>query len=505
MNCKLTLALCGAGLFHIAMSVYAADLPPAVPPPKAIHLPLPAIRVLPNGLKVAVIERHSLPILTLRLVIESGAEADPPNLPGTAQLVASLLNQGTAQRSAQEIARTIDHVGGTIDTGADYDDSFVAFRVLTDHIELAFDLVADMVARPAFSPTEIDRQRRQALSALEVAQNDPAYVADTAFTRLLYAGTHYSHPADGTPDALRRITAEDIRGFYSRNYRPANSILAVVGDIGPDRAFALASQYFSVWHESAADATGVQPARAAPTSPGFPPTMPDPLEAAEARRVLVIDKPDAVQTEIRVGTRGLARTSPDYPALTVANQILGGPATNRLYRALRIEHGLTYSASSELECYKSVGDWTSKTSTRTSETMKGVHVMLEEMKSLRDHPISDYELHTAQSYLTGHLALDTESSGELATQMLILMLYNLPLDYWDRFPQRIGELGADDVLNATRHYLDVERNVIVLVGNAASFSRELKKLGDFRVIPIHDLDFGSATLVRTGAAEPRRR
>jgi zinc protease len=503
MTNKLRLALCCAGLFQIAASGYAADLPPSVPPPKAIHLPAPAIRVLPNGLKVAVIERHSLPILTLRLVIESGAEADPPNLPGTAQLVASLLNQGTAQRSAQEIARTLDHVGGTIDTGADFDDSFVALSVLTDHTELAFDLVADMVVRPAFAPGEIERQRKQALSALEVAQNDPAYVADTVFTRLIYAGTPYSHPADGTPDGIHRITAENIHEFYLRNYRPSNSILAVVGDIGPDRAFALAAQYFSVWHESAAGGTGFQavPATSGATAPS--PTTPDPMEADEARRVLVIDKPDAVQTEIRVGNRGLPRASPDYLALTVANQILGGPATNRLYKALRIEHGLTYNASSELECNKSVGGWTSKTSTRTTETLKGVHVMLEEMKRLRDHSISDYELHTAQSYLTGHLALDTESSGELATQMLILMVYNLPLDYWDRFPQRLSELEADDVLNATRRYLDVERNVIVLVGNAASFSRELKKLGDFRIIPIHDLDFASPNLVRPGATEHR--
>lgn len=480
--------LCVLAVLVAAPVVSGADQPPEVPPPKAVHLPQPAIRVLPNGLKVAVIERHSLPVLTLRLVVESGAEADPPTLPGAAQLVASVLNQGTTHRSAQEIARAVDHVGGTMETGAEWDDSFVALSVLADHTEFAFDFVADVVMRPAFAPEEIERQRQQALSALEIALNDPAYVADTVFDCLMFAGTPYGHPEDGTPEAVRRITGEDIRAFYSRHYRPSNSILAVVGDINADRAFELAAKYFSAWQADASAARG----------PSVPPVENHGQDAHATWRLVVIDKPDAVQTEMRVGNRGLARGSPDYLALTVANQTLGGPATNRLYRALRIEHGLTYSASSELDCYKSLGSWESKTSTRTLETVKGVRVMLDEMKHLRDHAISDYELHTAQSYLVGHLALEVESSSGLATQLLNLLVYNLPLDYWDRFPERIAALDDEQVLNSTQRYLDLDQAVIVLVGNSASFSRELKKVGEFRVIPIHNLDLGSPDLVRVG-------
>jgi zinc protease len=486
MNVRIrpVIHLACAAFFAGLTALSAADFPPTVAPPRPVHLPLPAVRVLANGLTVAVIERHELPIISLRLVVKSGPEADPPNLPGTAQFVGGLLDEGTTKRSAQEIARTIDHAGGTIESGADWDNSYVALRMLTDHTELAFDLVSDMVMHPAFASAEIERQRQQALSALSALRDDPAHVADTVFDRLAFEGTPYGHPADGTEDAIRRLTAQDIRDFYARNYRPTNSILAVVGDIRADEVLDLAARYFGEWRD---DAGSAGPATS--RSPSLPA-----VETARARRVIVVDKPDAVQTEIRIGNRGVPRNSPDYPALTVADQILGGPSTNRLYQALRIEHGLTYSASSDIDCFQTQGKWESKTSTRSAETMRSVHAMLNEMKRLREHTISDRELRTAQSYLTGHLALDVESSEDVAAQTLNVMVYNLAREYWNRFPDAIGKLEADDILTVAQRYLDVDRNIIVLVGNASSFGRELKNLGDVRVIPIHKLDLASPDL-----------
>src|SRR5579862_1354883 len=478
-----------AGLFWGAASLLAADFPPSVPPPAAVHLTLPAVHVLPSGMQVAVIDRPGIPILNLRLVIRSGAEADPMGLSGTAQLVASLLNQGTASHTAQEIAHAIDRVGGTIDTGADWDNSYVALSVMTDQTDLAFDLLSEMSMHPAFLAAEIERQRKQALSALSVAKNDPAYVADAVFDRLAFAGTPYGHPPDGVEESVRRITAADIRTFYSRNYRPENSILIVIGDIRAQDAFRRASDYFSSWKNegtssSAGRVTGRIPEGGSSSATG-------------SRQIVVIDKPDAVQTEIRIGNRGIPRSSSDYVALTVANQILGGPATNRLYKALRTEHGLTYSASSEIDCYRTLGSWESKTFTRTSETIKSLRLALDEMKRLRGRSISEGELETAQSYLTGHLALDVESPEGIATQVLNLMIYNLPLDYWNQFPEELRTLRTEEVLDATRHYLDPDRNIIVLVGNASAFTNDLKKLGDYRVIAIQNLDLGVANLERS--------
>jgi zinc protease len=465
------------------------DLPPVVPPPKPLVLPAPEVRVLPNGLKIMVIERHALPFLTLRLVVKAGVEADPPELPGTAQLVAALLDQGTERRSAQAIAEAIDSAGGTIETGADWDYSFASINVLSDHAELAFDLLADMVPRPAFAPAEVERKRQQTLSALEVARGDPSYLADTAFDCLIFAGTPYSHPPDGTAEIMRKFTVEDLRKFHARHYRPSNAVLAVVGDMSAAEAFERSQKVFENWQEKSGS-----------SAPAPTPT----IFQKDSRETVVIDRPDAVQTEIRIGNAGIPRDSPDYYALTVANQILGGPANNRLFRALRSQQGLTYSASSDLLCLRSAGSWVAKTSTRTAETLKTAQMVLAQMKRLRAHTINDQELESAKGYLVGHLALEFESSRDIATHYLELVVQDLPLDYWNRFPENVRAVGREEVLSAARRFLDPKHNVMVLVGNAADFREDSKKLGPFRVIPLSRLDFASESLEKPAATAGKR-
>jgi zinc protease len=464
--------------------------PPAVPPPKPYVLPAPAFRTLANGMKVVVIERHSLPMVTLRLVVEAGAEADPAGAPGTAQLVTALLNQGTAHRTALEIAGAVDRAGGTIDTGADWDSSYAALSVLSDHTELAFDLLSATIRHPGFAPAEVERKRRQTISALEVAHQDPGYIADTAFDHLVLEGTPYGHPQDGTLESVRRLTPADLRAFHERWYRPGRSILAVVGDITPDEAFRLAEKFFGDWENQAAP-------HAAPTAASRA------SAGAEQNEIVAINKPDAVQTEIRVGNYGIPRASPDYIALTVANQVLGGPAANRLFSALRTRRGLTYGASSELNCFESAGTWEAKTFTRTSETAQALKVILDQMRNFHDHEITPSELQTTQSYLVGHLALEFQSSESVAEQVLDLMVHGLPLDYWNSFPEKVNALGVEDVRAAVGRHLDPDRAVIVLVGDVAAFRKDLKKFGRARIIPLSAVDFGAAGLER--ASQPAGR
>jgi zinc protease len=271
-----------------------------------------------------------------------------------------------------------------------------------------------------------------------------------------------------------------LRRFHTRYYQPANCILAVVGDISTPEAFARAAHFFSAWKNLA------------------PPLLP--LAATpprrEERQAVAIDKPDAVQTEIRIGSLGVPRSSPDYLALSVANEILGGPSENRLFKALRSRQGLTYGASSDLVCRRDLGAWVAKTFTRTPETVKSVHIALEQIRSLREHEISRSELETAQSYLVGHLALDFETSEDVASQILELIQNNLPLDYWNRYPDQLMALTTGDVWNATQRYLDPDHDIIVLVGNVADFKKDLKKLGHAQVIPLNEMDFASPDLRR---------
>jgi zinc protease len=458
----------------------ARDLPPDVPPPRPIALPVPVVRTFPNGLRVLAVERGSLPVITLRLVVKAGSDADPPDLPGTAAFVASMLNEGTRDRSPLDIAEAIDSAGGSFDSGADRDSSFAELTVLADHAELAFDLLADMILHPAFAPAEVERIRRQTISALQVLPSDPSYLADAVFDRLVFAGTGYSHPAEGTLATAHRLTPQDLARFQAREYLPEQSVLAVVGDIAVEAAFGQAARYFGGWARG----------------PEAPPPAPPPSAHRPPAQVVIVDKPDAVQTEIRVGNAAIPRSSADYEALVLANQILGGPASNRLFSDLRSEHGLAYGASSDLDCYATTGSWEAKTSTRTSETARALERVLEEMKKLRERPLRPDELGAAVSYLIGHQALDFETSGGIAGQFLDLLTYNLTLDTWSRFPLALRNLSPADVWTATRGYLDPDHPVIVLVGQAAAFEGKVRKLGPTRVIPIDTLDLGSPSLVK---------
>jgi zinc protease len=477
-------ALACLGFLLLAAPAGGRDYPPNVPPPEPLALPVPRVRELPNGLKVVSIERHALPLVTLRLVVMSGAEADPPGLAGTAQLVAGLLSQGTERRSALEIADAVDSSGGLLDTGAGWDDSYIALTVLSDHTEQAYDLIADMALHPRFARTELERHRKQTLSALEVLYEDPSYLAETVFDRLIFAGTPYGHPSDGTPQSVSQISQNDLRQFHALNYRPENSILAVVGDVRGEEAFRLAGKFFGAWKAEPRKRDGEL----------------SPTAATPPQRFVVIDKPDAVQTEIRAGNLAVRRASDDYYALTVASQVLGGPAANRLFKALRTRAGLAYGASSDLVCYANAGSWVAKTSTRTSETIRSLHLVLEEMKRLHDDRISGAELRTAQSYLIGHLALEFETSDDVAAQMLDLMVHQLALKWWNSFPREIQMLRAEDISSVARRYLNPERSVLVLVGNASAFRKELKRFGTPVIIPLQDLDLASPDLARAASA-----
>ena len=299
--------------------------------------------------------------------------------------------------------------------------------------------------------------------------------------KLVFAGTPYGHPEDGTLDSAQRITAKHIREFHRRYYRPANCVLAVVGDISTDDALALATRYFANWKQGSE----------APAAPSAEPAVPN------ERQVVAIDKSDAVQTEIRVGGLGVPRDNPDYLPLSIANEILGGPSENRLFKALRTRQGLTYGASSDLICRRHLGAWVAKTFTRTPETVKSAHIAVEQVQSLQDHGISRAELETAQSYLVGHMALEFETSDDVAGKVLDLIQDGLPLDYWTRFPSKIQAVTTDQVDAAAKRYLSTDRNLMVLVGNVSDFKKDLKKFGKVRVIPLSNMDLGSPDLVRT--------
>ena len=463
----------------------AIDWPREDPP-----LPLPAreasfppyeIRTLANGLQVVVVVHDEQPAVNLRLMIGAGAAADPDGKNGVAALTGRLLDQGTTRRTATEIAETIDTIGGLLSVGAGTDLSFVNVLVMTDSFELGVDLVADIARNPSFTPAEIERQRQQVLSGLQVSYEDPAYLAGVVFGRLVYGNHPYGMPHNGTPESVRGIRQDDLRAFHETHYVPNNALLGIVGDIDAEAAFAAAERLFGDWE---------------------PKTLPPPPSAAvpePTRRVVVIDKPDSVQTAIRVGQVGLPRVSPDFLAFDVAIKILGGEGGNRLGSVLRTERSLTYAASADIASHRFGGDFMATTETRSDATVEALRLTVDEVARLRRERVSRVELRNAQAYLAGSFPLTLETPNAIAAQVLESLLYGLDLADLPKYPERINAVTVDDIARVTRRYLHPQRLSIVLVGDASAFVDDLPGVGfeNVDVLSIDELDLSSADLRRS--------
>jgi zinc protease len=457
---------------------WPGENPPRPLPSRPVSFPPYEVRTLSNGMQVIVVMHHEQPEVSLRLLVRAGAAYDPPGKSGVATLVAQLLNQGTASRSAQEIADTIDSIGGLMDTGAGSDVTSASVLVMKDSFLLGMDLLADIVRRPAFAPEEIERQRAHALSTLQVSLDDPDFIASAVFNRLVYGSHPYAQPDTGMPDSLARITRDDLREFHRRYFAPNNSILAMVGDIDAAEAMASAERVFGDWPMQPVQG----PAFQAPPKP--------------ARRVVVIDKPDAVQTAVRVGQLGVRRKTPDYMAINEAIRILGGEGSNRLYRVLRSDRSLTYSASAELNAMLTAGDFVAQTDTRSEATPEVVKLVVDEFWRLLRDRVNDSELAGAQAYMTGSFPLSIETPGAIARQVVNVVFYDLSLDELRTYRQRANGVTSDDVQRVARNYLDPDHLSIVMVGNAAAFKNQLGKagFGRYELVSLSQLDLTSPDL-----------
>ncbi|MBI2187857.1 MAG: insulinase family protein [Acidobacteria bacterium] len=460
---------------------------PSEPPPRPlaareVKFPPYQMRTLRNGLQVIAVLHHEQPAVSMRLLVRAGSVQDPSGRMGVASLVASLLDQGTQTKSAQEIADHIDFIGGALATGSGSDLSYVNVVVMKDSFDVGMNLLVDVARHPAFAAEEIDRQKQQAISSLQVSSNDPDYVASVLLERLVYGFHPYGLPNSGTPETLASITRADLQQFHRRYFVPNNMILAIVGDVTSEEGFAAAERAFGDW----------------PRAEVLPVTSVDP--PPPTRRVVVIDKPDAVQTEIRVGQLAIPRKHDDYMAFDLAVKILGGEGANRLHRVLRSERGLTYGAQADTEARKQAGHVVAETDTRTETTGEALRLMVDEFARLQRDRVSQSELSDAQAYLAGSFPLTIETPGDIAAQVLNVVFYELPVEEIGTFRERVQAVRPDDIQRVARQYVRPDRLSIVLVGNASAFVPQLQRVGftELEVIPIDQLDLMAATLKREG-------
>jgi zinc protease len=482
-----TASLCVGAAWILVAQVAAAQVPgwPSERPPRPlaardVKFPPYAVRTLANGLQVIAVSHHEQPAVSLRLIVRAGGAQDPAAKPGVATMVAALLDQGTTTRSAEQIASAIDSIGGALGTGSSRDLSSVSAVVMKDSLNLALDMVSDVARNPAFAEEELDRQRQQFQSGLKVSYDDPDYLAGVVFDRLVYGFHPYGRPDAGTPTSVAAITRDDLVTFHKAWFGANNAILAIVGDVSSDEAFAGAERAFGAWPR----ASNV----VAPVGDLPPPT----------RRVVVIDRPGAVQTEIRVGHTALPRKHKDYLALDLAVKILGGEGGNRLHRVLRSERGLTYGASADTNALKEGGDVVADTDTRSDSTGEVLRLIVDEFWKLQRQRVQPRELADAQAYLTGSFPLTIETPSAIALQILNAVFYGLDLSELEDFRDRVNAVTVDDIQRVAREYLHPDRLSIVLVGDASAFAKQLPGVGfgQFERIPLEELDLALVGLRR---------
>lgn len=439
--------------------VQLAPQRPAPAPPRPFHFPDAATKTLPNGLRVFVVHDASEPEVAVHLVImTAGTSKDQPQAPGVAQMTANMLTQGTQGRSAQQIAEAIDFVGGNLNASAGSDSTDVTLGIVKKDLATGLDLMSDVVLHPGFKADELDRQREQLLSNFEVEYSDPDYLATQVFGRVLYGDSPYGLPPEGTPDSVKQMDREALVKFHDANYAPNQSLLAFAGDITPDEAFAAAERYFGSWPKSAAADTA--PAAAAgPSGLNF----------------WLIDKPDAVQTQIRVGKLGIRRGDPDYIQLLVANRIFGGGYNSRLNTEVRIKKGLTYSAYSSFNPHRYAGSFGVGTYTRTAETVEATKLVMNLLSQMANGDVTPQEMDFARDYLAGVYPIQSETADQVAGRVLIAAEYGLPADYNSTYPDKVRAVSSAEVKTMATKYMSADSLDVVLAGNVSAFRDELKK------------------------------
>jgi len=411
---------------------------------------VPTKLVATNGMTVLVLEQHFLPIVEIHALIKTGSAQDSPDKAGLANLVASLLDEGTTTRTSKQLAEQIDFVGGSLEVKASEDFTTASARVLKKDADLGFTLLADILQHPAFHKQEFDRIRTQILGEMASDNDDPGHVAMKAFNQLVFHGHPYRWPLQGTEESLGKITPADVSNFYSKEYVPGQVILTVVGDVTAEQATGLVQTHFGSWKKAA------PPVRNA--------KKPAPIEK---KTVQLIEK-DLTQSSIVLGHGGISRTNPDFYAVTVMNYILGaGGFSSRLMDSIRDKQGLAYGIMSHFDARLMPGSFWINLQTRSETTNQAITGVLAELKSIRENPVSDQELAEAKSFLMGSFPLRLDSTAKLAQVLAQVEFYGLGFEYFSQYPKWIERVTKEDVQRVAKQYLDPQRYALVVVGNLA--------------------------------------
>ena len=442
-------------------------------PPRPYHFPQVTRKTLPNGLRIVVAESHAAPLVAVRALVRSGADHDKPETAGLASLTSELLDEGAGSRDAIRLAEDLGRLGASLGTGADWDASYISIDVLARNADAALEIFADVVCKPMLPEASLERLRSERLTELIQQRDEPSAIAGKRFSNLLYGGGTYGNSVVGNPESVENITLKDVRGFYEAQYVANNTTIVVSGDVNAAKMVALLERLFGTW-----------PRKSEPKPPSIKPAQ------FEKPTIYLIDRPTAVQSEIRVGHIGVARQCEDYFALTVMNALLGGVFNSRINLNLREKHGYTYGARSAFAFRRQAGPFVVSAPVRNEVTLESLNEVMSELRRIRTGDVEEVELNDTKAYLAGVFPATVQTASDIAGRLLDMELYDLPRDYFDHYRENIGAINKEAVESVAQKYIDPERVLIVIVGNVKQIREPLGTLG----FTIHDVDIDGNAL-----------
>ena len=433
---------------------------PKAGPPPTLHLPVPTVFSLSNGMKVYLVEDHALPVVSATVVNRAGGEANPEGKPGLSAFTAQLLTEGTKDRSATEIADQADELGIKLTSVGTMDSAVASLSGLSNTTDASFDLLADVVQHPAFSPEEVERVRKQRLTSIVQEADQPTQSVVRVGNKALYGDQPYGYRPIGTAASVKAITRDDLSSFWQQHYGPKGAALVIAGDVKEADARQLAERYFQSWSAPQAAAAAKLPA----------------APAAPSRKIIIVDRPGSPQTVLYAFGLGVPRSTPDYPATLVMNDILGGLFSSRLNMNLREQHGYTYGAGSRFSFYREGGPVYAGAQVRTDVTAPAAKEMFIELKRIGTDPATSAELTLARDSQLRSLPGRFETVDEVDSQMEEIFNYGLPVDYFAKLPAAFEAVRPEAVEQVAKSDIHPDEMILVAVGDRAKIEPGLKDL-----------------------------
>lgn len=443
---------------------------PAVGPLPLLEPPRPSRFVFGPGVEVATVHRQVAPLVAVNLMFRTGSDGEDPSLMGLGAATADMLDEGAGERDSLRMAQDLEQLGADLWIACGRDGSQLSLQVPRKGFEAALAIAADVLLRPRLAEDDWARVKHDRLTSLAQRRDQPESVASLVSDRVLFGDGHpYGRSSDGLEASVAKITIDDIRRHHAAHFVPGNATMVVAGAFDED----------ALPRQLEAALGGWAPGTAPPTPPT--PALPD------APRLVMVDRPGAPQSIVRIVGRGTDRFSPDRPALSMLNAILGGSFTSRLNFNLREQKGYTYGAGSSFSFLKRPGAFSARAAVFTEMTAPAVSEFLIELRKVREQPFTDEERTKARAMLLDRVAEGLATSAGIAATFAELGLYGLPLDEPQRFIAALERATADDLLRLARKHIDPEGSTIVIVGDREKVEPSLRALG-LPAPQMHDTD-----------------